>query len=56
LDGGFAHALEGVTAGFGGRALVDEVAEDGGSGEDGEVDVVEGLEKRRYVRMGLYGG
>lgn len=50
LDGGFAHALEGVAAGFGGGAFVDEVAEDGGGGEDGEVHVVEGLEVRGVSR------
>ena len=43
VHGGFAHALEGVAAGFGGGAFVDQVAEDRGRGEDGEVDIVEGL-------------
>lgn len=54
LDGGFAHALEGVAAGFGGGAFVDEVAEDGGGGEDGEVHVVERLEVRGVsTKIGL---
>ena len=53
LHRGFAHALEGVTASFGRGTFVDEVTEDGGGGEDGEIDVVEGLEERRYVRLGV---
>ena len=41
-DGGFAHPRESISTRFGGGTFADEVCEDGGGDEDGEVDVVEG--------------
>lgn len=43
FDGSFAHSVKGIAAGLGWGAFVNEVAEDGCGGEDGEIDVVKRL-------------
>ena len=48
LDRCFTHALKGVAAGFGGWTFVDEIAEDGCSCKDGEVDIVKSLSAVSY--------
>lgn len=43
LDSGFAHAIESIAAGLGGRAFLDEVTKNGRCRKYGEVDVVKRL-------------
>jgi len=43
LDGGFAHTVEGVTAGFGWWALIYQVAQNRGGSKNSEVDIIERL-------------
>jgi hypothetical protein len=48
--GSFTHSVKGVSARFRGRALFDEISQDGCSGKHGKVDIVKRLERLATFR------